>query len=322
MFIVQKFEQLNFTSLWLQPIQKLVQLKWALLPVHEWWPISGAHGWGQWHSQYEARGNKCLLLNFLIDNDFTSCSVVLQAWTTKWSKFQPITTKLFSFSENVLKLSGGNILPGPQFQWEGGEWKVCFYSQIIYWNSYSNEKFAHFSGVRNTPNPRFRGGWERERGLGIKFDFVSGNTSGPPFHGRDRGGEVAGGAYTNCFVPHQPKSEVGAVELLLPFGSFINWISAQLIVQVLILHLYCPDCIQWLPFEIPADVPEPGCRNWNFILCSRNKRIPISILSLARSKNRFFQQSISITRSSNLIFVHLTNSRNLHICLPFCRFSI
>ena len=31
-----------------------MQLKWALLPVHEWWapPIGG----GQWRSQYEARG--------------------------------------------------------------------------------------------------------------------------------------------------------------------------------------------------------------------------------------------------------------------------
>ena len=48
-----------------------MQLKWALLPVHGRWapPIGG----GQWRSQYEARGGNYLLLNCLIDNDFTSC---------------------------------------------------------------------------------------------------------------------------------------------------------------------------------------------------------------------------------------------------------
>ena len=94
--------------------------------------------------------------------DFTSCV----AWTTKWSKFQPITTSMFSFSENVLKLSSamqnsknfpGVIYPGPQFFFKGngGEWKACFCSPIIYWNSYSNEEFTHFHGVRNTPGPSF-----------------------------------------------------------------------------------------------------------------------------------------------------------------------
>ena len=50
--------------------EKLVQLKRALLPVHGWWtpPIGG----GQWR-----RGN-CLLLNFPIDNDFTSCIASLK----------------------------------------------------------------------------------------------------------------------------------------------------------------------------------------------------------------------------------------------------
>ena len=53
-------------------------------------------------SQYEAKGDNCLLLKFLTNNDFTSN--VMQAWT-KWSKFQPITTSLGSFFKNVLKLS-------------------------------------------------------------------------------------------------------------------------------------------------------------------------------------------------------------------------
>ena len=98
-----------------------MQLKWALLLVHGWWAPTN------WRSQYEARGGNYLFFNCLIDNDFTS----YVAWT-KLSKFQPITTSLFSFSENVLK------------------------------HSYSNAEFKQFS-EGNTPDPRF-GGREGKRG--------------------------------------------------------------------------------------------------------------------------------------------------------------
>ena len=72
--------------------------------------------------------------------DFTSCV----AWTTTWSKFQPITTNLFSFSEKVLKLSSAmknsNNFP-EAIPWtpvlverKGGEREVCFCSPKMYWN--------------------------------------------------------------------------------------------------------------------------------------------------------------------------------------------
>ena len=59
----------------------------------------------KWGSRYEARGGNCLLLNFLIDNDFTSCVASLN---NKLIHISVNYHKLVLFSKNALKLSYSN----------------------------------------------------------------------------------------------------------------------------------------------------------------------------------------------------------------------
>ena len=124
--------------------------------------LVGASGLASMRQEgYEARGgNNYLFLNCLIDNDFTSCV----AWTTKWSKFQPITTSLFSFSENVLKLSYSNAefkqfsrgnTPVPPFWWKRREERgsLFLFSENVLKLSYNNAELTIFSGDYTTRPP-------------------------------------------------------------------------------------------------------------------------------------------------------------------------